>query len=177
MSLTHARTMARYNSWMNEKIYEASSGLSDAARKEDRGAFFGSLHGTLNHILVGDLVWLQRFATADWDFPALEGLSFDRLQLFTGLGMIIFEDFARLRSEREVIDAAIVEWADNDLTEDILRADLAHKTITNPRNVTRPMVLCVSHFFNHQTHHRGQATTLLSQQGLDPGATDMIAMP
>ena len=177
MSLTHARTMAHYNSWMNENIYEAANRLSDADRKEDRGAFFKSLHGTLNHILVADLIWLERFAMADWDSPSLEGLAFDRLQPFTGLDMVLFEDFEVLRAEREVIDTAIQEWADNDLTDEILGADLHHKTITNPRNVVRPMALCVSHFFNHQTHHRGQATTLLSQQGIDPGVTDLIAMP
>ncbi len=107
----------------------------------------------------------------------LEGLSFDRLQPFTGLDMIILEDFDTLRAEREMIDAAIQEWAETGLTDDILSDDLHYTSIVNPREVDLPMALCVSHFFNHQTHHRGQATTLLSEQGLDPGVTDMIAMP
>ena len=87
MSLTHFRTMARYNVWMNGKVYQASRALSDDARKENRGAFFGSLHATLNHILLGDLVWLHRFATAEWDFPALEGLFFEPVQSLSGLDM------------------------------------------------------------------------------------------
>ncbi len=74
MSLTHARTMARYNSWMNEKIFAAADTLSDDVRKQDQQAFFGSIHGTLNHILWGDLLWLERFAMAEWDSPSLEGL-------------------------------------------------------------------------------------------------------
>ncbi len=94
-----------------------------------------------------------------------------------GHNAIIFNDFDYLRTEREVIDTAIQDWADNDLTEDILESDLPHRTITNPRDIVRPMALCVAHFFNHQTHHRGQVTTLLSQCGIDPGVTDMIAMP
>ncbi len=96
--------MARYNAWMNEKIYQAASGLSDKARKEDRGAFFGSLHGTLNHILWGDLIWLQRFATAEWDAPALEGLSFDPVSSKTIHKTEVFADFAALTAERAVID-------------------------------------------------------------------------
>ncbi|NKB42649.1 MAG: DUF664 domain-containing protein [Alphaproteobacteria bacterium] len=169
--------MARYNAWMNEKIYQAASGLSDKARKEDRGAFFGSLHGTLNHILWGDLIWLQRFATAEWDAPALEGLSFDPVSSKTIHKTEVFADFAALTAERAVIDAAIEEWADTNLTEDILTSDLNFWHTFRNKDMTLPMGLCVSHLFNHQTHHRGQATTLLSQMGVDAGATDMIAMP
>ena len=95
MSLTHFRTMARYNAWMNGKVYQASRALSDDARKENRGAFFGSLHATLNHILLGDLVWLHRFAAAEWDFPALEGLSFEPVQSLTSLDMELHADFAQ----------------------------------------------------------------------------------
>ena len=177
MSLTHARTMARYNAWMNDKVYQAAAALSDDPRKENRGAFFGSLHGTLNHILLADLIWLSRFAVAEWDFPALGGLSFEPAQSMAGLDMEVFSDFAALTAEREVIDSAIQEWANTDLTDAILDADFHYWHILRKKNVTMPMALCISHFFNHQTHHRGQATTLLSQMGVDAGVTDMIAMP
>lgn len=177
MSLTHYRTMARYNAWMNEKLYQVAAALSDGARKENRGAFFGSLHATLNHILLGDLVWLQRFATAEWDFPALNGLSFEPVQSLTGLDMELHNDFAALSGERTTVDQAIQDWAETDLTEAVTTADLNYYNILRKKDVTMPLALCVSHFFNHQTHHRGQATTLLSQMGIDVGATDMIAMP
>lgn len=177
MSLTHARTMARYNAWMNGKVYQASSALSDNARKENRGAFFGSLHATLNHILWGDLIWLSRFAVAEWDFPALDGLSFEPVATMMAHDMEVFADFAALTAEREVIDTAIQDWANTDLTDAILDADLDYWHILRKENVTLPMGLCVSHLFNHQTHHRGQATTLLSQMGVDVGTTDLPAMP
>lgn len=176
MSLPHYRSMARYNTWMNEKIYQSAAGLSDATRKENRGAFFSSLHGTLNHILLADLIWLERFALPEWDFPSLDGLSFERFRPFTGLDMELFSDFNALTTEREIIDLAIQDWAEADLTDEVLGAELMYQSIVNPRDVTLPMTLCVNHFFNHQTHHRGQASTLLSQMGVDPGVTDLIAM-
>lgn len=177
MLLNHYLTMARYNAWMNDKIYHCAEGLSDSARKEDRGAFFGSIHGTLNHILLADLIWLQRFASADWGAPSLQSLSFDPAHAITGLDMQPYEDFDALRAERTVIDAAILKWVKSDLTEAILKQDITYRNILRKQDQTRPMATCVSHFFNHQTHHRGQVTTLLSQLGLDPGPTDMIAMP
>jgi len=175
--LTHYQTMARYNAWMNDKLYTAAGTLSDAQRSEDRGAFFGSIHSTLNHILLADLIWLQRFATADWDFPSLEGLSFEPVMDITGLDMQLHTDFPALTDERQVVDAAIRDWANTDLSEAVLDDDLYYINLSQQRKTTLPMSTCVSHFFNHQTHHRGQVTTLLSQMGVDHGSTDMIAMP
>ncbi len=177
LALSHYRTMARYNAWINERLYTAAAKVPDSERKADRGAFFGSIHGTLNHILLADLIWLQRFATADWDFPALEGLSFEPVMAITGLDMQLHDDFAALTDERQVVDAAILDWADTDLTEAVLADDLNYFNILRQRQTTLDMGLCVTHFFNHQTHHRGQVTTLLSQLNIDPGLTDMIAMP
>lgn len=177
MLISHYQTMARYNAWMNGRIYDCADGLSDAARKENRGAFFGSIHGTLNHILLGDLIWLQRFASAEWGAPCLQSVNFDLAHSITGLDMEAYSDFDELWAERKTIDAAIRLWAESDLTEEILKNDLTYRNILRKREQTLPMATCVSHFFNHQTHHRGQVTTLLSQLGLDPGLTDMIAMP
>lgn len=177
MLIDHYHTMARYNAWMNGNIYGCAEGLADSARKENRAAFFGSIHGTLNHILLADLIWLQRFASATWGAPALESLSFGPAHSITGLDMEAYSDFDQLRSERAVIDAAILKWVESDLTEAILKEDITYQNILRKREQTRSMATCVSHFFNHQTHHRGQVTTLLSQLGLDPGPTDMIAMP
>lgn len=177
MILDHYQTMARYNAWMNDKVYLCAADLSDSARKEDRGAFFDSIHGTLNHILLADLIWLQRFASANWGAPSLQNLCFDPAHSITGLDMQPYADFDALRAERAVIDVAILDWVKSDLTEAILKNHLTYQNILRKREQTLPMATCVSHFFNHQTHHRGQITTMLSQLGLDPGPTDMIAMP
>lgn len=173
----HIQTMARYNTWMNDKVYQAAAALSDEARKENRGAFFGSLHATLNHILLGDLVWLSRFADGGWDFPALSGLSFAPVQSLTGLDMELHADFAALSNERSTVDHAIQNWAETDLTDAIIDADLTFHHFLKQKQMTLPLSLCLSHLFNHQTHHRGQATTLLSQMGVDVGVTDIPAMP
>lgn len=177
MLIGHYQTMARYNAWMNGRIYQSVEDLSDAVRKENPGAFFGSIHGTLNHILLGDLIWLQRFASTDWGAPALQDLSFEPAHAITGLDMEPYENFDQLRTERSTIDAAIITWVASDLTDEILSQDLVYWNILRKREQTLPMATCVSHFFNHQTHHRGQITTLLAQLDIDPGLTDMIAMP
>ena len=158
----YARTMARYNLWMNETLYAAPERLSDAERKRDLGAFFKSLHGTLNHILVGDRLWLGRFVGAPVTYPSL--------------AHEIAADFAELRRERAKTDAAIAAYAAT-LTPERLAKPLIYRTLLNPRDVSFPLVHALAHFFNHQTHHRGQATTLLMQLGVDPGITDLIALP
>jgi|DEB0MinimDraft_10_1074344.scaffolds.fasta_scaffold189470_1 uncharacterized damage-inducible protein DinB len=170
------RTFARYNAWMNDKLYGAAETLTDEQRKEDRGAFFSSVHGTLNHILTGDLVWLERFQVSG--ASALADVPVSLLEPFRGLDAELFEDFAELRIARDAVDEMILAWCDRDLTDGWLDDILVFKTKSNP-NVSRelPAGLCVTHFFNHQTHHRGQVTTLLSQCGIDPGVTDLMAMP
>lgn len=164
ISTGHARTMARYNRWMNRNLYDCAARLTDAQRKEDVGAFFKSLHGTLNHLLLGDSVWMGRF-TGPLYVPK------------TGsLGEELHSDFAELRGAREAMDARIVAWTDA-LTDDELASELRYTSIANPAPRSIPMWLAVTHFFNHQTHHRGQVTTLLMQRGIDPGVTDLIWMP
>lgn len=151
--------MARYNQWMNQKVYAVCAEIPDLERKSDRGAFFRSIDGTLNHILVGDLIWLGRFTQQPF------GARLDH-ELYT--------DFSELRAERERLDRVIIDWAQN-LTPDWLNLDLNY---TNSSGFTRtlPHWLLVTHLFNHQTHHRGQLTTVLNQMGYDAGVTDLPAM-
>ncbi len=158
----YARTMARYNTWMNERLYECSARLSDADRKQDLGAFFKSIHGTPNHLLLGDRIWMGRFT----------GKPF----AVTSLAQELYSDFGELRAARAEEDAAIVDWVAS-RTEEDFEADLSYLTIVNPQPRKHPLWLAVTHFFNHQTHHRGQATTLLMQRGIDPGVTDLIWLP
>jgi uncharacterized damage-inducible protein DinB len=159
---SYAATMARYNAWMNERLYAACAGLSDDVRKRDAGAFFKSIHGTLNHVLLADRVWLGRF----------------RAQPFavTSLAQELYGDFAELSRERAGTDAEITAWASALRPEDFSRS-LSYVGIARPEPRTSPYALAIAHFFNHQTHHRGQVTTLLFQHGVDPGATDLIALP
>lgn len=158
----YARTMALYNHWMNETIYAAAARLSDAERKRDLGAFFKSLHGTLNHILVGDRLWLGRLTEQPMHFPSL--------------AHEICADFDELKRERAKTDEAIDAYAAA-LTPERLAKPLVYRTLLNPRDVSFPLGVALTHFFNHQTLHRGQATTLLMQWGIDPGVTDLIALP
>ena len=161
IGLDYARTMARYNRWMNRALYDCSERLTDAQRKEDVGAFFKSLHGTLNHLLVGDSVWMGRF----------QGPAF----VPSSLAQELHADFGELRRAREAMDERILDWVAN-LTDAVLASELQYTSIVNPQPRRMPMGLAVAHFFNHQTHHRGQVTTLLSQSGIDPGVTDLMWM-
>ena len=158
----YARTMARYNRWINERLYECCARLPESGRKRDMGAFFKSIHGTLNHLLLGDRVWMGRFAG-----PVFVPKS---------LAEELYADFGELRRERAKTDATIEAWSAA-LTDERLRGDLTYTSIVNPQPRRIAMGLAVAHFFNHQTHHRGQLTTLLMQQGIDPGVTDLMWMP
>jgi uncharacterized damage-inducible protein DinB len=160
--LEQVHAMARYNRWMNERLYECAAGLTDEERKEDVRAFFKSIHGTLNHLLVGDRIWMGRFLDRPFRVPSL--------------AHELYADFAELRSERAKTDAEIVAWAVA-LDDARLDGELAYVSVVNPAPRRMPMRLAVAHFFNHQTHHRGQVTTLLSQRGIDPGVTDLMWLP
>ncbi len=157
-----ARDLATYNQWMNQRLYAVCAELTDAERRQDRGVFFKSIHGTLNHLLVGDRVWLSRF----------QGMQFRP----RGLDEELYADFDELRRERERTDGDIVGWAAS-LTDEVLAGQLRFTTIVNPAPRTYEMWAAVAQFFNHQTHHRGQVTALLSQCGKDYGITDLIWLP
>jgi uncharacterized damage-inducible protein DinB len=162
---------AAYNRWMNQRLYGAAAELDDRERKRDLGAFFKSIHGTLAHLLLADRAWLARL-TGD---PAV-GRSFDSAGneiAVTGLDHVLYDDFADLRREREKTDAALIDWIDS-LDDAKLDADVSYRTMAGAPQ-QHPLWWAVSHVFNHQTHHRGQVTTLLKQLGRDPGVTDLIA--
>ena len=162
ISASYPQTMARYNRWMNERLYELCGTLSDVERKRDAGAFFRSIHGTLNHLLLADRVWLGRFLERPFRVNSLD--------------QELYSDFDALRAERESTDREIADWAGS-LTAERLAEPLRYTSFTNPAPRTYPLWLAVTHFFNHQTHHRGQLTTLLKQAGVDPGVTDLLWLP
>lgn len=164
--------MASYNQWMNEKLYRAAEKFSQAELVEDRGAFFGSILGSLNHILVGDTIWLKRFASHPVHYNSLDSL--ESLPVPSMLTEILYEDFSELRKARVSMDEMIVNWSLEVEEGDYERA-LPYRS-TKGLPFTKVMGALVQHFYNHQTHHRGQVTTLLSQIGIDVGITDMLAI-
>jgi uncharacterized damage-inducible protein DinB len=158
---------ARYNRWMNDKLYRLAATLSDEARKRDGGAFFKSIHGTFNHLLLADRVWLARFkgVTIPNGFMGPGGIR--------SLDQELYVDFEDLRRERALTDDELSAWVSG-LTHERLAAPLVH--MRRGQKQESPLWWAVAHVFNHQTHHRGQITALLTQQGCDPGVTDLFAM-
>ena len=167
MAPDYWHALARYNRWMNEKLYAVAAQLTDEERKQDRGAFFPSIHATLDHILLGDRVWMGRLTGAvledGWMGPG--GIRSLDQQLYAG--------FEELRGERKKTDDDI-EQGIGALTPERLSANLRYVRKGVPIEV--PVWWAVAQLFNHQTHHRGQVTTLLMQAGHDPGVTDLFAM-
>jgi uncharacterized damage-inducible protein DinB len=155
----HFAMMAGYNAWCNESIYDVAAQLSDADYRADRGAFFKSVHGTLNHLLVADRIWLKRFSG--------KGEAPNRLDA------ILFENLSELRAARQKEDERIVAYVDS-LSEADLAGRIRYRTITNPIEIEQPLAPALVHFFNHQTHHRGQAHCLLTGFGLDAPSLDLI---
>lgn len=154
--------MAEYNQWMNERLYSVCATLSDRERKEDRSAFFGSIHRTLNHIIYGDLAFMSRFTGTPSVVPEL--------------GVDLYRDFRELRDARVALDARICDWAQS-LSVQWLQENLSYKSKVDGVTRTIPRWILVTHMFNHETHHRGQITTLLAQMNVDIGATDIPFMP
>ena len=164
--------MAQYNAWMNAKLYDAAARLSPEALAADRGAFFGSILGTLNHLIVSDTIWLKRFAVHPAQTQVLQIVG--EFPAPTALNQLLFTDFAALRERRQLLDATIQRWAAT-LTADDLAQTLSYAN-TKGEAKSKHMGSLVMHLFNHQTHHRGQATTLLTQAGVDVGETDLLAL-
>jgi uncharacterized damage-inducible protein DinB len=138
---------AGFNAWCNERLYDAAATVSDADYRADRGAFFKSLHGTLNHLLVGDRIWMHRFTGAG--------------ELPKSLDAVLYEDFAALRAARRAEDAAISRYIEGLSDADLARG-IRYRTFMNPATIEQTLAPALDHFFNHQTHHRGQAHALLS---------------
>jgi len=162
ISVEYCQLLARYNRWMNERMYAAAAQLDTAERTRDRGAFFGSIERTLNHILWGDRIWLGRFTGERFAAPAF--------------GADMFTDFAELSREREGTDTAILDWA-GALTPAWLASALEYRAASDGKLRQLPAWIAATHLFNHATHHRGQVTTLLKQAGCDPGVTDLPYLP
>lgn len=167
MSSEWLAASARYNRWMNDKLYGHAATLSDEARKRDVGGFFKSIHGTFNHLLLADRVWLGRFqgVTLPDGFMGPGGIR--------ALDQQLYESFDDLRREREATDDELAAWVSG-LTQERLAAPLVYVRLG--KRIASPLWGAVAHLFNHQTHHRGQLTALLLQQGIDPGVTDLFAM-
>ena len=152
------RMLARYNTLANRRLYEACARLSDAERKKACPAFFGSIYGTLNHIMVGDRTWLARFEGEE--VPS------------TNLDAILYEGFEELREARRAEDARIEAFASGGLDERFLGGEIRYTN--NDGNVhADPVHLLVAHLFNHQTHHRGQVHDMLSQTDVPPPVLDL----
>lgn len=162
--------MAEYNQWMNEAIYSTVSQLTPEQLAKDCGAFFGSVLGTLNHMLVGDILWLKRFANHPAMLTALD--SMHTIAMPKQLDQILYSEFAQLKTQREKIDTIILLFTEQ-LNEQILSTPLTYLN-SKGAQYTKDFSHLITHLFNHQTHHRGQVSTLLSQFGLDLGATDLL---
>lgn len=156
----YVRMMALYNSEMNRRVYGAAAKLSDPERRADRGAFWKSIHGTLAHILWGDSRWMSRFD--GWQDPSTP----------IGQSAQFVENFAELRSLRENADADIEAWAGR-LDPSWLQSDLTWFSQATRQERRRNRAQLVVHFFNHQTHHRGQVHAMLTALGRNPGDTDL----
>jgi uncharacterized damage-inducible protein DinB len=146
----HYQTFARYNAWANRRLYDAAAELTDSEYRADRGAFFKSMHGTLNHLLTADQVWMHRFTG--------QGPSPERLD------MIHHEQLAPLRAAREAEDERIVDYVES-LSDSALAGTIRYRRVSTPEEFEQALEPALAHFFNHQTHHRGQAHSILCSFG------------
>jgi uncharacterized damage-inducible protein DinB len=159
MNPEYFRTFAFYNRWANTRLYDACASLSDADRRQDRKAFFGSIHNTLNHLLVGDRIWMGRFTGTDSGIRKLNA--------------VLFDEFAALRRAREVEDDRIQAYVEG-CDDAKLAATLDFKSVDGTPS-SMPLAQVLGHFFNHQTHHRGQVHAMLSQAGAAAPSLDLLA--
>jgi uncharacterized damage-inducible protein DinB len=162
ISVEYCQLLARYNHWMNERLYAVASEFSDEERKQDRGAFFGSVHRTLNHILWADRIWLSRFTGKTFSAKAF--------------GADMYPDFAELARERAATDTAILDWT-GQLPPAWLAETLVYRSASDGKLRHLATWVAAAHMFQHATHHRGQLATLVKQAGKDVGVTDLPWMP
>jgi len=155
------QTMAAYNAEMNRRIYGAAERIPDPIRREQRGAFWGSLHGTLSHLLWGDQMWMSRFD--NWPKPTIVQKQ----------SAALIEGFDELKRARVEADEKISDWAGR-VTQDWLSEDQVWFSTSVEKELQMPRSLLVTHFFNHQTHHRGQAHALITAAGEQTGDTDLF---
>ncbi|MHA7875804.1 DinB family protein [Roseivivax sp.] len=160
----YVRQMARYNAWQNRQLGAAFRALGEARLKSAGAGFFGSIFRTANHLLWGDTVWLARFTGS----PLPEGGIPESPEFTASL-----EEQERARA---ALDARLTHWA-RGLESATLQGDLSWYSGVAGREVSRPMALCVTHFFNHQTHHRGQIHAMLTEAGAKAPVSDLVFMP
>lgn len=170
MIFSNLQLMSEYNQLMNQKVYQLARQLGDNRIKENQGAFFNSIFGTLNHIYVADIIWLRRFAQHTKQYQSLSQLP--KLNSYTALGQIVADDLITLYRLRQELDRVIVDWCQEIESKDL--EDNLQYTNTKGKQYIKNFGQLTLHFFNHQTHHRGQASTLINQQGLDLGVTDLL---
>ncbi len=163
ITAAYVRTMAAYNAEMNRRLFDAAARLTEAERRAERGAFWGSIHGTLTHILWGDRQWMSRFD--DWPKPTTAIKESARM----------IDDFAELAAARQQADAGISRWAAG-VDDPWLDQDLVWFSGAANREIRAPKRLLVTHFFNHQTHHRGQTHAMLTAAGEATGDTDLFLL-
>lgn len=161
----HAQTMARYNTWQNANIFGAASKLTDEQRKADRGAFFKSIHATLNHLVWADHMWLVRFKVKEP--PRAKNIA---------EGLAQYPDWEDLTRARAGLDAFIETWADA-LSPSDFEGDLEWFAASARMDMVTPKWVAITHFFNHQTHHRGQVHCLVTGYGVMPERTDLPFAP
>lgn len=150
---------AAYNKWANELLLAECDQINSEEYHRDLGVYFNSIHGTLDHQLVADKLWLHRFTG--------EGEAFDSLDDgLTG-------DFAGLKDKRRATDERICSAIDQMQEKDFLRT-MIYRTVRKPLIMQQPLGAALFHFFNHQTHHRGQVHAMLTQLGRTPAPLDMI---
>jgi uncharacterized damage-inducible protein DinB len=162
ITASHSQLMAQYNEWMNARMYALCASMPDTELRKDRGAFFKSIYGTLNHIACVDLTFLSRFTGDPIVVPEP--------------GADLYGTFGSLRTERAALDQRLLVWSES-LSPAWLAESLTYASKIDGKTRTVPKWALVTQMFNHQTHHRGQVATLLSQMGLDVGATDIPFMP
>ncbi len=161
--------MAEYNQLMNQRIFSAAEKLPSSILNEDKGAFFKSIIKTLNHIMIGDILWLTRFAEHSSDYPALRNMN--KFVQAQRLDQILFDDISSFYIERKKLDGIIVDFCNELKTEDITNT-LTYINFKKEKHCKKFGYL-ILHIFLHQIHHRGQVTTLLSQENIDFGETDL----
>ena len=161
----YVRRMARYNRWQNQNLYGVADALGEEERRRERGAFFGSIHKTLSHLLWADRTWMSRFSS-----------QVEKPQAGIPESVSLFPDWDGLKRERAEFDETMIAWTDR-LDSAWLADNLTYYSGGAKRDITAPKWALVTHMFNHQTHHRGQVHCMLTQAGGKPHLTDLPALP
>ena len=156
----YVQRMARYNRWQNENLYGVADRLTDEERRRERGAFFGSIHGTLSHLVWADRIWMSRFGIGE------------KPEVGIPESAALYPEWEPLKRTRAELDAIMIGWADG-MDDGWLAGDLTYYALGVKRQFTKPKWLLLTHIFNHQTHHRGQVHCMLTQAGGKPHDTDL----